>query len=40
MMLERLEFSFKPEYDDWGKDFDYVHEIEKIWALVMPAMWW
>lgn len=41
MMLERLEFSFKPEYNDCdSKQFEYVSEIEKIWALVTPAMWW
>lgn len=41
MMLERLEFSFKPEYNDWDEDqYAYVSEIEKIWAIVLPAMWW
>lgn len=41
MMLERLEFSFKKEYNDFDeKQYGYVSEIEKIWAVVMPAMWW
>ena len=41
MMLERLEFSFKPEYNDFDEaQYNYVSEIEKIWAVVLPAMWW
>ena len=41
MMLERLEFSFKPEYNDFDdKQFEYVSEVGKIWAIVLPAMWW
>lgn len=41
MMIERLEFSFKPEYNDLDKEqYGYVSEIEDIWATVMPAMWW
>lgn len=41
MMLERLEFSFKPDYNDFDdKQFQYVHEIGEIWAEVLPAMWW
>ncbi len=41
MMLERLEFSFKPEYNDFDKEQEeYVNEIQQIWALVMPCMWW
>lgn len=41
MMLERLEFSFKPEYNDFDEaQYSYVSEIEKIWAVVLPAMWW
>lgn len=41
MMIERLEFSFKPEYNDFDeKQYAYVSEIEKIWAIVLPAMWW
>ena len=43
MMLERLEFSLDPkkDYDDYdAKQFAYVHEVEKIWAVIAPAMWW
>lgn len=41
MMLERLRFSFSDEYNDWNdQQWTYVHEIEKIWALILPAMWW
>lgn len=41
MMLERLEFSFKEGYNDLDeKQYAYVSEIEKIWAVVFPAMWW
>ena len=40
-MLKRLEVSFSEEYSDWKEDqYKYVHEIEKIWAVVLPAMWW
>lgn len=41
MMIERLEFSFRSDYDCHDKkQYDYVSEIEKIWAVVIPAMWW
>ena len=41
MMLERLKRSFSEEYDEFNEDdYNYVHEIEKIWAVVLPAMWW
>ena len=41
MILERLEFSFKPSYNDLDyKQLDYVNEAAHMWALVMPAMWW
>lgn len=41
MMLERLEFSFKKEYNDCDSEqYNYVSEIEKIWAIVLPTMWW
>lgn len=41
MMLKRLRFRLSEEFDDsnWWHHH-YVHEIEKIWALVLPAMWW
>ena len=41
MMLERLEFSFSPKYNDFDNEqYNYVHEIEEIWAKVVGAMWW
>jgi len=41
MMLDRLRFCFSDEYNEWdSKQWEYVHEIEKIWAIVLPAMWW
>ncbi len=41
MMLDRLLFSFGKEYNDFDeKQYEYVSEVEKIWAIVMPAMWW
>ena len=41
LMLERLKFSFSEEYDDWDEEqVKYVCEIEEIWAMVCPAMWW
>jgi len=40
-MLKRLEFNFSDKYNDWEEDqYKYVHEIEKMWAVVLPAMWW
>lgn len=40
-MLKRLRFNFSEEYNDFDQEqFAYVHEIEKIWATVLPAMWW
>ena len=41
MTLERLEFFFNSEYNYLDeKQNQYVSEIEKIWAVVLPAMWW
>lgn len=41
LMIERLQFAFSSEYDEYDEDqWAYVHEIEKIWALILPAMWW
>lgn len=43
MMIDRLEFALDPKsgYDDMDdKDWHYVHQIEEIWAVVCPAMWW
>lgn len=40
-ILERLKFSFSDEYKDYeDKQWEYVHEVEKMWAVVLPAMWW
>lgn len=41
MMLERLEFSFKEDYNRLNEtQAAYVSEIEEIWAIVINAMWW
>ena len=41
MMLERLETALTDEYYDLNDEkYQYVHEIEKIWSIVLPAMWW
>lgn len=40
-MLTRLRFCFSEEYNEWNEeDYEYVHEIEAIWAVILPAMWW
>ena len=41
MMIERIKYCFSEEYDEFNKEeYDYVHEIEQIWAIILPAMWW
>lgn len=41
MMIERLEFSFREEYDDMDQEqYTYVHEVWEIWSIVSGAMWW
>lgn len=41
MMLERLKFYFSDKFDEFNEDCQkYCHEIEQIWAIVLPAMWW
>ena len=41
MMIERLEFYCSDKYQSYDKEQQkYVGEIEKIWATVLPAMWW
>ena len=41
MMLERLRFSFSEDYDEFNNEhWNYVHETEKIWAIILPSMWW
>ena len=42
MMLERLKrFLTDKDFNDWEEEnFKWLHEIEKIWAVILPAMWW
>ena len=41
MMLERLKYSFSDDYNSYNEEeFNYVHEVEEIWAVILPAMWW
>ena len=41
MMLERIEFYFKDNFNDCDKkQAEYVDEIVQIWAIVLPSMWW
>lgn len=42
-MLRRLEYALNPksgynEYDE--TQWNYVHQIEEIWAVVFPYLWW
>ena len=40
-ICEIIEYYFSPDFDDWDEhDYEYVSNIEKMWAVVMPAMWW
>ncbi len=40
-ICEIIEYYFSPGFDDWDEhDCAYVSNIEKMWAVVMPAMWW
>lgn len=42
-MIVRLRWYFENEEENlsWtDKDYEFVHEIEQIWALVLPSMWW
>lgn len=40
-MLERLRLYFSDSYNEYDeKQWNYVHEIERIWAVVLPAMWY
>ena len=40
-ICEIIEYYFSPGFDDWDEnDWKYVSNIEKMWAVVMPAMWW
>ena len=41
MMLERLEFYFSDKYQSNDQEqWPYIEEIAKLWATVLPAMWW
>ena len=42
MMLERLKrFLTDEAFNDYEEEnFKWLHEIEKIWAVILPAMWW
>lgn len=42
MMLERLKrFLTDEDFNDYEEEnFKWLHEIEKIWAVILPAMWW
>ena len=41
MILERIGFFFCEEYDGFEEShLNYVSEVEELWALVLPAMWW
>lgn len=43
MMLSRLEFYLNPKYhyNEYDRhDYEYVNEIEQIWAVVCSSMWW
>lgn len=41
MMLERLKRRLSKEYDELNEDdYNYAHEIEKIWVVILPVMWW
>lgn len=40
-MIERLRFRFSSEFNDMNPDhYEKVSEIEEMWALVLPTMWW
>lgn len=40
MMIERLEFSFSTDYDMFDDNqYDYVNEIQEIFAVALPYLW-
>lgn len=40
-ICEIIEYYFSDSFDDWNEeDYEYVHNVERMWAIVMPAMWW
>lgn len=41
LILERLRFCFSPEFDEYNeKHVEIVSSIAKLWAIVLPVMWW
>lgn len=41
MMLERLRYFFSRDTYEYNEKMDdYIHDIEKIWAVILPEMWW
>ena len=40
-MLKRLRAYFNDDIDEYDEDdYKWLHEIEAIWAVILPAMWW
>ena len=40
-MLKRLNAYFNDDINEYDKDdYKWLHEIEAIWAVILPAMWW
>ena len=40
-ICEIIEYYFSDKFDDWDDDdCKYVSNIEKMWAVIMPYMWW
>ena len=40
-ICEMIEFFFSSEFEEWDeKCWKYVSNIERMWAVVMPTMWW
>lgn len=41
LILSHISFYFSELYDDFDEDdVAYVKEINELWALVLPVMWW
>lgn len=40
-ICEIIEYYFSNKFDDWNEDdCEYVSNIGKMWAIILPAMWW
>ena len=40
-MLKRLNAYFNDDINEYDKDdYKWLHEIEAIWAVILPTMWW